>query len=549
MLGGAGAVVTAASHKAGADEDAPWFEATIPELQALMGSRALSSLALTKAYLARIGREDALLGAVIETNPQALGIAAQRDAERRRGRIRGPLHGIPVLLKDNIATADRMETTAGSLALVGSRVPADAPLVAALRRAGAVILGKANLSEWANFRGFIAPGFPNGWSARGGFTRNPYVLDWDPCGSSSGPAVAAAANLCAVTVGTETDGSILCPAGNNGVVGLKPTLGLIPQGGIIPIAHSQDTAGPITRTVTDAAIMLNAMRDPFGPVVGHPLPADYTAYLQRGAMAGARIGVDRRNFLEDYFAVPELNLVTEQALDVMAGMGATIIDIEVDECPDPNAWFEPEFTVLLNEFKYGVAAYLGTLSHTRMRTLADLIQFNIDHCPEEMQYFGQELFEIAETFSGSLTDPDYLAARASSFDLAGPQGLDKVLDDHDLDVLVSPAYSIGYSAAAVAGYASMSVPAGVAEDGRPGCVFMSGRFLDEPKLISLAYDLEQELGPRALPQYLGTVPGPFADAGLCPVPTPARTGRRSRSERQKAVKAAASRARKARVGR
>jgi amidase len=549
MLGGAGSVATATRRKPGPDEAAPWFEATIPDLQGLMTSRELTSLSLTKAYLDRIGREDGLLGSVIETNPQALGIAAQRDAERRRGRVRGPLHGIPVLVKDNIATADRMDTAAGSLALVGSKVPADAPLVAALRRAGAVILGKANLSEWANFRGFIAPGFPNGWSARGGFTRNPYVLDWDPCGSSSGSAVAAAANLCAVTVGTETDGSILCPAGNNGVVGLKPTLGLIPQGGIIPIAHSQDTAGPITRTVTDAAIMLGAMRDPFGPVVGHPLPADYTAYLQRGAMAGARIGVDRRNFLEDYFAVPELNLVTEQALDVMAGMGATIIDIEVEECPDPNAWFEPEFTVLLNEFKYDVAAYLGTLGHTRMRTLADLIQFNIDHCPEEMQYFGQELFEIAETFSGSLTDPDYLAARALSFDLAGPQGLDKVLDDHDLDVLVSPAYSIGYSAAAVAGYASISVPAGVAEDGRPGCVFMSGRFLDEPKLISLAYDLEQELGPRAMPQYLGTVPGPFADAGLCSVPTSARTGTRSRSERQKSVKAATPRARTARVGR
>ena len=549
MLGGAGSVATAARRKPGPDGDAPWFEATIPELQGLMASRELTSLSLTKAYLARIGREDGLLGSVIETNPQAIGIAAQRDAERRRGRVRGPLHGIPVLVKDNIATADRMDTAAGSLALVGSKVPGDAPLVAALRRAGAVILGKANLSEWANFRGFIAPGFPNGWSGRGGFTRNPYVLDWDPCGSSSGSAVAAAANLCAATVGTETDGSILCPAGNNGVVGLKPTLGLVPQGGIIPIAHSQDTAGPITRTVTDAAILLDAMREPFGPVLGHALPASYTAFLQRGAMDGARIGVDRRNFLEDYFAVPELNMVTEQALDVMAGMGATIVDLEVDECPDPNAWFDPEFTVLLNEFKHDVAAYMAPLRNTEMRTLADLIQFNIDHCEDEMQYFGQELFELAETFSGSLSDPDYLAARALSFDLAGPQGLDKVLDDHDLDCLVSPAYSVGYSAAAVAGYASISVPAGVAEDGRPGCVWMSGRFLDEPRLIALAYDLEQELGPRAMPQYLGSVPGPFADAGLCAAPTAVRTGARSRTERKKLVKAAAPKARKARVGR
>ena len=404
MLGGSGSLALAAP-KPSTDDDAPWFEATIPELQSLMASRQMTSLALTKAYLRRIGRIDPLLGAVIETNPQALGIAAQRDAERKRGRLRGPLHGIPVIVKDNIATADRMETTAGSLALVGSKVPADAAVVASLRRAGAVILGKANLSEWANFRGFIPPGFPNGWTARGSFTRNPYVLDWDPCGSSSGSAVAAAANLCAATVGSETDGSILCPAGNNGVVGLKPTLGLVPQDGIIPIAHSQDTAGPMTRTVTDAAIMLNAMRAPFGPVLGHALPADYTAFLHRGALAGTRIGVDRREFQEEYFAVPELNLVTEQALDVMDSLGATIVDIPIAECPDPNAWFDPEFTVLLNEFKHDVAAYMSTLRHTEMRTLADLIQFNIDHCPEEMQYFGQELFELAETFSGSLYGP------------------------------------------------------------------------------------------------------------------------------------------------
>ena len=548
MLGGSGSLALAAP-KPSTDDDAPWFEATIPELQSLMASRQLTSLALTKAYLRRIGRIDPLLGAVIETNPQALGIAAQRDAERKRGRLRGPLHGIPVIVKDNIATADRMETTAGSLALVGSKVPADAAVVASLRRAGAVILGKANLSEWANFRGFIPPGFPNGWTARGSFTRNPYVLDWDPCGSSSGSAVAAAANLCAATVGSETDGSILCPAGNNGVVGLKPTLGLVPQDGIIPIAHSQDTAGPMTRTVTDAAIMLNAMRAPFGPVLGHDLPADYTAFLHRGALAGTRIGVDRREFQEEYFAVPELNLVTEQALDVMDSLGATIVDIPIAECPDPNAWFDPEFTVLLNEFKHDVAAYMSSLRNTEMRTLADLIQFNIDHCPEEMQYFGQELFELAETFSGSLTDPDYLAARALSVELAGPQGLDKVLDDNDLDVLVSPAYSVGYSAAAVAGYASISVPAGVAEDGRPGCVWMSGRFLDEPKLLALAYDLEQELGPREVPKFLGAVPGPFADAGLCAVPTAARTGTKSRRERSKMVKGALPKARKARPGR
>ena len=356
---------------------------------------------------------------------------------------------------------------------------------------------------------------PEWLERRGSFTRDPYVLSWDPCGSSSGSAVAAAANLAAVTIGTETDGSILCPAGNNNVVGLKPTLGLVAQKGIIPIAHSQDTAGPITRTVTDAAILLNAIRSPFGPVKGHKLPRDYTKFLRRGALKGARIGVDRLNFQEDYFAVPELNLVTEQALDVMADAGATIIDIKPADCPDPNTWFEPEFTVLLNEFKHDIAAYLKPVRRTEMRDLADLIEFNIEHCAEEMTYFGQEIFDMAQAMSGSLTDPAYLAARAESVRLAGPDGLDRVLDEHDLDVLVSPAYSVGYSAAAVAGYASISVPAGVAADGRPGCVWMSGRFLDEPKLIRLAYDLEQELGRRDIPKYLGSVPGPFADAGIC----------------------------------
>jgi amidase len=277
--------------------------------------------------------------------------------------------------------------------------------------------------------------------------------------------------------------------------------------------------------------MLNAMKSPFGPVKGHRLPRDYTKFLKRGALEGARIGVDRLNFQEDYFADPVLNLVTEQALDVMADAGATIIDIDPAECPDPNSWFDPEFAVLLNEFKHDIAAYLKPLRRTTMRTLADLIEFNIEHCPEEMRYFGQEIFEMAEATSGDLTDPAYLAARAQSFELAGPQGLDRVLDTHDLDALVSPAYSVGYSAAAVAGYASISVPAGIAEDGRPGCVWMSGRFLDEPKLIALAYDLERELGPRDIPEFLGTVPGPFPDAGLCAAPAAARssqaTGERS----------------------
>jgi amidase len=551
LFGGTASNVLAGSDPADAiararrrDEDEEWFEASVPTLQRLMRHGELSSVGLTKAYLRRIRDLNPVLGAVIETNPDALHIAAKRDRERRHGHVRGPLHGIPVLVKDNIATNDRMETTAGSFALVGSQVRRDSTIVARLRRAGAVILGKANLSEWANFRGIIPPGFPNGWSGRGGFTRNPYVLSWDPCGSSSGSAVAAAANLAALTVGTETDGSIICPAGNNNVVGIKPTLGLVSQRGIIPIGHSQDTAGPMTRTVTDAAILLNTLKSPFGPVKGHKVPRDYRKSLKRGALDGARIGVDRLNFQEDYFAVPELNLVTEQALDVMHDAGATIIDIAPAECPDPNSWFDPELTVLLNEFKHDVAAYMKPLRHTEMRTLADLIEFNVDHCEQEMAYFGQEVFEAAEATSGDLTDPAYLAARELSVQLAGPGGLDRVLDRYDLDVLVSPAYSLGSSAAAVAGYAAISVPAGLAADGRPGCVTMAGRFLSEPHLLALAYDLERELGDRDLPKFLGEVPGPFADAGICAAlgSTDAATDRES-SSAANAVTARATRAR------
>src|SRR6266702_4038509 len=258
---------------------ANFIEATIPQLQALMSSGALTSVELTTDYLNRIATFNPLLHAVIETNPDALKIAKKLDTERQSGHLRGPLHGIPILVKDNLATADKMQTTAGSFALVGSIVPSDSVVVSRLRAAGAVILGKANLSEWANFRG-NAPF--NGWSARGGFTREPYLLSFDPCGSSSGSAVAPAANLCAAAVGTETDGSVVCPAGNNLVVGLKPTLGLLSQEGIIPIGHSQDTAGPICRTVTDVAALLGAMQTPFGPAAGRSLPSDYRVFLRRG---------------------------------------------------------------------------------------------------------------------------------------------------------------------------------------------------------------------------------------------------------------------------
>jgi amidase len=510
--------VSAALRTRGA-ADRPWLEATVPELQALMASGELSSRQLTAAYLRRIERFNPLLGAVIETGPRVLQIAARRDAERRNGEVRGPLHGIPVIVKDNIATDDRMQTTAGSLALVGSKVPDDATLVARLRRAGAVILGKANLSEWANFRGFPPPDFPfdtnflNGWSARGGFTYDPYLLSFDPCGSSSGSAVAPTANLCAVAVGTETDGSITCPAGNNLVVGLKPTVGLVSQSGIIPIAHSQDTAGPMTRTVTDTAILLNVLKSPFGPVARRDLPKDYTAFLDRRALRGARIGIDRRQFLPEYFALPDINAVVERAIDEMADAGAEIVD-PVDP-GDPFTWFDAEFLVLMNEFKGDIAAYLSRLRGTDMRTLADLIRFNAEHCAEEMRFFGQEIFELSESLSGDLRDPDYLAARALCLELGRDQGIDKALADHHLDAILSPSYAFGTSGPAVAGYPLISVPVGISSEGRPAGVWLSGGFLSEPTLIALAYAIEQLLDARKLPRFRGDVPPEPPDAGIC----------------------------------
>ena len=389
--------LTAATTAATAiDDDAPFIEATIPELQRLMRRRELSSRDLTRAYIDRIER----------LNPRAR--RGDRDQSRRaprsratgtrsagHGRLRGPLHGIPVLLKDNIATDDRMETTAGSLALVGQQgAPRTRRSPLGLRGAGAVILGKANLSEWANFRGF-APF--NGWTARGGFTRDPYLLSADPCGSSSGSAVAPAANLCAVAVGTETDGSIVCPAGNNLVVGIKPPIGMVPADGIIPIAHSQDTAGPMTRTVTDAHILLGVLAN------------RRVSELRRGALRGARIGVDRQMFSPELGPGDATNAVVEAALEVMAELGATLIDTTTG---DPFAYGDAEFTVLLWEFKVQIAEYLAGVRHTSMRTLADLIAFNLANCDAEMRYFGQELFELAEATGGDLTAPEYLDARA-----------------------------------------------------------------------------------------------------------------------------------------
>jgi amidase len=500
-----------------------FIEATIPELQALMNSGALTSVQLTTDYLNQIATFNPLLHAVIETNPDALAIAKNLDTERHAGHLRGPLHGIPVLVKDNLATADQMQTTAGSYALVDSIVPSDSTVVSRLRAAGAVILGKANLSEWANFRG-NAPF--NGWSARGGaldgdtpakgFTRDPYLLSFDPCGSSSGSAVGSAANLCATAVGTETDGSVVCPSGNNLVFGLKPTVGLVSQDGIIPIAHSQDTAGPMCRSVTDVAIMLGVMQSPFGPVNGMSVPSDYTQFLKIGSLKGARIGIDSRYFSHEFGGENDLVKVAQKGLDAMQSLGATLVPTDTGNPARQNfKFYNDEFTVLLYEFKVQIAQYLASLSNTSMHTLADLIAFDIAHCEEEMKYFGQEVFELSEDTSGNLNDPAYLSARADNLTFARTNGIDAALKKDNLDAIVAPTYSFASSLPAVAGYPDLSIPVGLTPQGKPAGLWMYSGFLKEPTLLAFAYDLEQAIKPRTQPGLLGSVPPEPPDAGIC----------------------------------
>ena len=514
LLGGG--LTSLLSRSALAAHDFDFLEKSIPELQAAMASGQVSSKELVKGYLRRIGSLNPLLNSVIETNPNAVSIAQHLDNERRRGHVRGPLHGIPVLVKDNIATEDNMETTAGSLALVHSRVPSDAVIIQRLREAGAVILGKANLGEWANFRSFI-PIFPLavGWSARGGSTINAYDLSYTSWGSSAGSANGAAANLCSVAVGTETDGSITGPSAVENIVGLKPTVGLVSQDGIIPIAHEQDTAGPMGRSVTDIAILLGALQSPFGPVIGHQLPSDYTQFLQPGALNGARIGRDVRFF--DHYdlygsGIPgdELTVAfAENALSVMESLGATVVDTDSG---DIFAYSNDEFTALLYEFRAQIADYLATLTHTDMRTLADLIAFNIANCQQEMPYYGQEIFELSEQFPGYPTDPNYIAARTNARNSAR-SGIDNALAAQNLDAIVAPHLS-NSTAPAVAGYPNLALPVGIRDSGRPAGMNMYSTFLHEPQLIGFGYALEQALSVRQQPQFLGSVI-PLPNAGLC----------------------------------
>lgn len=497
-------------------------EWTISELQEAMRSGRHSALALTRRYreqIEAVDRRGPALRSVIEVNPEAEAIARALDRERKERGPRGLLHGIPVMVKDNIDTADRMATTAGSLALVGAKPLQDAGLVQRLRAAGAVIVGKTNLSEWANFRGRYSS---SGWSGRGGQTRNPYVLDRNPSGSSSGSAVAVAASLCAVAVGTETDGSIVSPASYNGIVGLKPTVGLISRSGIIPISSSQDTAGPMTRTVRDAAVLLGVLaggdsRDPAMAEADAHLPPDrdYTRFLDLAALRGARIGIDRATFGFHRLVDP----LMENLVAALRREGAVVIDPV--KFPGERDRSAAEFEVFLYEFKAGLNAYLASLGATApVKSLREVIAFNDQHRDEELRWFGQEHLIEAET-RGPLTDERYLKAVATCRRLARDEGIDAVMAEHRLDAIFAPTGGPAHvtdrlfgnhgrggssSTAAVAGYPNITVPAGQVLGLPVGASFF-GRAWSEPKLLGIAYAFEQLIQARKAPEYLKSVGG------------------------------------------
>lgn len=489
--------------------------ASLQELRDALATGRVRSRQVTDALLRRIERLDRSgpsLHAVILTNPDARALATERDVERRNGQVRGPLHGVPILLKDNIDTADRQPTTAGSLALAGTFAPRDAFVTRRLREAGAIVLGKTNLSEWANIRSNRSS---SGWSAVGGQTRNPYALARNPSGSSSGSAAAVAAGYAPAALGTETDGSIVSPSHHCSVVGLKPTVGLVSRTGIIPISHSQDTAGPMTRTVTDAALLLGvlAAADPADPATLQPdalRHADYTRFLDRDGLRGARLGVVR----QACGGHAEAHALFLRQLEVLRDLGAVLVD-PVD-IPTWGRFGKSEFRVLLTEFKAGLAAYLATRDETvKVRTLADVIAFNLREARRELAFFGQETFLEAERL-GPLTDPEYLEALEACRRLARVEGLHAVLDAHRLDALVAPTEShpAGYtdnllgerhgnscsSLPAVAGCPHLTVPAGYVRGLPLGLSFL-GRAWQEPTLLRLGFAYEQATQHRRPPRF------------------------------------------------
>jgi amidase len=497
-------------------------EASVASLQAAIRTGKITSQALVRAYLARIKALDKAgprINAVIELNPDALVIARALDAERKAGKVRGPLHGIPVLIKDNIATGDKMQTTAGSLALVGSRPNRDAFIVTRLREAGAVIIGKTNLSEWANFRSTRST---SGWSSRGGLTKNPYALDRNTSGSSSGSGAAAAAGFATLTVGTETDGSIVSPANANGIVGFKPTLGLVSRAGIIPIAASQDTAGPMTRTVADAAVLLTAIAgtDPKDDMTAeaNAKMQDYTKFLDNAGLKGKRIGVVRSQFggRNDLASA-----VVEKALGVLRAQGAVLVDLA--QLPGAGKYGSTELEVLQYEFKAGIASYLADYApNSPIKSLADVLAFNEKHRDTVMPYFQQETI-VASLAKAGLDSKEYLDALANNHKFSREEGIDKALKDNKLDALVAPSGSPawltdfirgdfsggGFSqAAAVAGYPHITVPAGFVQ-GLPVGISFVGAAWSEPTLFAMAYAFEQASKARRTPTFAKSVNAKF----------------------------------------
>ena len=506
----------------GADEAIPSFEldeVTVSELQASMESGERTARSITELYLGRIEALDGQgpeLRSIIELNPDALQISDELDAERAAGNVRGPLHGIPVAIKDNLDTHDGMTTTAGSLALEGSIPPRDSFLAAKLREAGAIILAKANMSEWAYFRGYRAT---SGWSARGGQCRNPYALNRNPCGSSSGSGVAVSANLVPLTIGTETGGSIMCPSSINGVVGIKPTVGLWSRSGVIPISHSQDSAGPMARTVRDAALLLGPLtgvdpRDVATRESASYSHADYTQFLDPDGLRGARIGV-ARSFP---FQEPRIYKLFEDALSAMSDAGAVLVD---PTNLDASAWNDPLSLVLLEyEFKHDLNAYLASLGpDAPVKSLEEVIAFNEANADLEMPYFGQERLHDSQA-RGPLTDPEYLEAKRSVQRATREDGIDRLIRTHNLDAIVAPTRDIawvtdhiagdrldgGSSAgpAAIAGYPDISVPMGFVS-GLPVGISFFGAAWTEPTLLRIAYAFEQATNHRQAPTFAPTL--------------------------------------------